>query len=252
MISKKVTLQKIDCELTRAKEIELYILRTDLIHPAIGGNKLFKLKYNLLKAKAENKNLILTFGGAYSNHIAATAAAGNEQGFSTIGIIRGEDDPENPTLQFARNNGMQLRFYNRSLYRDKIALQKQIENEYPAGTIYTIPEGGSNKEGVIGCKEITELINIPFNAICCPCGTGTTLAGITLSLSEGQRAIGFQVLKGEGYIRSEVEQLLNQFDSAPYKNWRVEEDFHFGGYAKVNQYLINFISSFEKEHHIPL
>ncbi len=252
MIGKTVPLQRIDCELTRANEVELFILRTDLNHPGISGNKLFKLKYNLLRAKEENKTTLLTYGGAYSNHIAATAAAGKEQGFTTIGIIRGEDDPENPTLQFARKNGMKLRFVDRTLYKNKIALQKQIEDEFPSGSVYSIPEGGSNSEGVLGCREISGLINIPFDTICCPCGTGTTLAGIILSLKENQSAIGFQVLKGEGYIRSEVTQLLNLFNSPSYKNWRIEENFHFGGYAKVTTGLIHFITSFEKEHCIPL
>lgn len=233
--------------------VNLFVLRTDLMHSTIGGNKLFKLKYNLEEAKKQNAKTILTFGGAFSNHIAATAAAGKEVGFKTIGIIRGEEHKGlNDTLKFAKDNGMQLQFISRELYRKKNSrefidsLNQQFKN------FYLIPEGGSNELGIIGCKEIVQHINIDFDQVCCACGTGATMAGITLSLKNNQKAIGFHILKAEGYMKQEVEKWLTYFNHPFHNNWHIEEDYHFGGYAKINSELINFIDRFEKNNNIPL
>ncbi len=206
-------LQAIEEPFLIEKGIKLYVLRLDLNHAEISGNKIYKLKYNLDKAKQENKNTLLTFGGAFSNHIAATAAAGNENGLKTIGIIRGDKLPDlNPTLQLAEKNGMQLDFVSRELYRNKIALMDYVNNRYNNDSVYIIPEGGSNELGVKGCAEIVEQINIDFDFICTPCGTGATISGIILSLKQNQKAIGFQVLKAENYIKNEVANWLNTFD----------------------------------------
>lgn len=239
--------------------MNLFMLRTDLNHPTISGNKLYKLKYNIEEAKKLNKQTVLTFGGAFSNHIAATAAAGKEFNLKTIGIIRGDELPElNPTLKLAKKNGMHLHFVSRELYRDKEALYKYVEKQFFHENFYLIPEGGSNELGILGCKEITDSIKIDFDTICCACGTGATLAGIIMSLKPEQKAIGFQILKANGYIKTEAENLLNNFTQRrterkeKIENWEINEDYHFGGYAKTTPELISFISDFERETTIPL
>jgi 1-aminocyclopropane-1-carboxylate deaminase len=250
IVFKKLPLQVINDEITRQYNIHLYMLRTDLNHPHISGNKMFKLKYNLQQATELNKKAMLTFGGAFSNHIAATAAAGKEYGFETIGIIRGEKYPElNPTLKFAAECGMQLHYVPRSLYQNKKQLYTYVNNLFDAGNSYLIPEGGANELGVKGCKEIIDSVDINFDYITCACGTGTTLAGIVQSLNNNQKAIGFQVLKSEGYIKKEVEKWLNENDC---NNWVINEDYHFGGYAKIKKKLTDFIIWFEQANKIPL
>ncbi|MBL0328466.1 MAG: 1-aminocyclopropane-1-carboxylate deaminase/D-cysteine desulfhydrase [Bacteroidetes bacterium] len=259
MIRHQLPLQKITSDIITSKGVELYVYRTDLNHKNISGNKLYKLKYNLEEAKKQNpsplqtgKKTLLTFGGAFSNHIAATAAAGKEYGFNTIGIIRGDElEVLNPTLTFAKACGMQLHFVSRSLYQNKATLNTYVQEQFGVQNYYSIPEGGSNALGIIGCKEITKDIPIDFDIVCCPCGTGATITGIILSLKEHQQAIGFQVLKGEYYIKNEVTKWLKEFDS-PASNWEINEEFHFGGYAKLKPELLHFIQQFEKENAIPL
>lgn len=252
MINSAVPLQKINSELTSKYGIQLYVFRLDLNHVHISGNKLHKLHYNLLEAKKQNKKTLLTFGGAFSNHIAATAAAGKEYGLNTIGIIRGEEYQQlNPTLQFATDSGMKLHYVSRTIYQNKEELYQHVSNKFSNENYYFIPEGGSNELGVMGCKEITQNIPIDFDIICCACGTGATMAGITLSLNIHQKAIGFQILKAENYIKNEVSSWLKKFKSEQ-KNWEINDSFHFGGYAKINSELLKFIQQFEKENNIPL
>lgn len=252
MIEKNIPLQKIKSDFITSKGVELFVCRLDLNHPHISGNKLYKLKYNIEEAKKQGKKTILTFGGAFSNHITATAAAGKEYGFDTIGIIRGEEVSElNPTLTFAKECGMQLHFVSRALYQNKEELNKHLEQHFSSLNYYSIPEGGSNELGIKGCTEITKNIPIDFDYACCACGTGSTITGITLSLKEHQQAIGFQVLKGENYIKTEVEKWLSHFKSSE-NNWEINEDFHFGGYAKLKPELLNFMLEFEKKNAIPL
>jgi len=265
-----IPLQAINDAVTKNHGIRLFILRTDLNHPQISGNKLFKLKYNLLEAKKNGIKTLLTFGGAFSNHIAATAAAGKEYGFKTIGIIRGEEYPElNPTLQFALECGMELHYVTRTLYRNKKELYDYVNRQFSEENFYLIPEGGSNALGVLGCKEILQYINIDFNHVCCACGTGATMAGIVLALKNNQKAIGFQILKAEGYIKNEVTKWSDFFeDDAPdagnkesdkemqeiisEKKWEINENYHFNGYAKVQPELIEFINCFEENNNVPL
>lgn len=252
MISTSVPLQKINAEFITALGIHLYVYRLDLNHADISGNKLFKLHYNLIEAKTQNKKTLLTFGGAFSNHIVATASAGKEEGFNTIGIIRGEEFSElNPTLKFAKKCGMELHFVSRTLYQNKEELYREVEKKLGNENYYLIPEGGSNELGIKGCKEITKNISVDFDIICCACGTGATLSGVTLSLKEHQHAIGFQVLNGEKYIQHEVANWLTHFKSIQ-KNWEINEAFHFGGYAKLKPQLLEFILQFERENSIPL
>jgi 1-aminocyclopropane-1-carboxylate deaminase len=230
--------------------ILLFIKREDLIHPFVSGNKFRKLKYNLLQAKAENQQTLLTFGGAFSNHIAAVAFAGKENGFRTIGIIRGEEltgkIAENPTLQFAQNCGMQLEFVTRETYRDKseVAFLDDLHQKY--GRFYTIPEGGTNELAVKGCEEILTEDDAQFDYVCTCVGTGGTIAGLINSVLSHQKVLGFPALKGD-FLQNEIRIFAKE-----NPNWELITDYHFGGYGKVNQELISFINAFYKENNIPL
>jgi 1-aminocyclopropane-1-carboxylate deaminase/D-cysteine desulfhydrase-like pyridoxal-dependent ACC family enzyme len=245
-----IPVQLINDGITQHYKVNLYVLRTDLNHPHISGNKLFKLKYNLQQAESLHKKTLLTFGGAFSNHIAATAASGKEYGFNTIGIIRGEEAASlNPTLTFAKQSGMQLHYVQRSLYQNKQELYEYVNNLVESENFYLIPEGGANELGVKGCKEIINLVDFNFDYITCACGTGTTLAGIIQSLKTNQQAIGFQVLKSEGYIKNEVKNWIGENN---HLNWNINENYHFGGYAKIKKELIEFTNWFQQTNNIPL
>lgn len=204
----------------------------------------------MAEAQAMGKKTLLSFGGAYSNHIYALAAAGKEFGFHTIGIIRGKDASEdNPTLRFAKSCGMELRFIDRADYRNKNDLEFLQELRTEFHDPYIIPEGGANIQGAMGCAEIISEINIPFDYICCPGGTGTTLAGIVEGLKGRSKALGFAVLKGGDFLNDDVKKLLPQ-EMKKYSNWNIHTDYHFGGYAKFNNILSSFIADIEQKHQI--
>lgn len=239
-----------------SKNSRLFILREDLIHSEISGNKWRKLKYNIQEAKNKKSNTILTFGGAYSNHIAATAAAGKKHGLNTIGVIRGEEIPPlNPTLQLASDNGMIFKYVSREEYRNKNTSDfiKLLRQEY--GNFYMVPEGGSNTFAVKGCTEIVNNISINFDVICCACGTGGTIAGIIASTEK--QVYGFPALKGGVFLKEEINTLISDY-TEKYKNvvenrnWDLVTDYHLGGYAKVNSDLVSFVQEFNKKHNIPL
>jgi len=230
--------------------IELWIKREDLLHAEVSGNKFRKLKYNFLQARKENYTRILTFGGAHSNHISATAAAGKIAGFETIGIIRGEEliDSEekwSPTLKYAASCGMKFEFISREAYRNKDSkeFQEELKSEYPDAFI--IPEGGTNTLAVKGCEEILSEEDKKFNFVCASVGTGGTLAGLINSSEIDQKIIGFSSLKS-AHLKNEVSDLVKK------KNWEINVDYHFGGYAKVTTELINFINDFSKKYGINL
>src|SRR5690606_38070889 len=192
---------------------QLYIKPDYLNHPFISGNKYRKLKYNLLEAKQLNKLVLLTFGGAYSNHIAAVAAAGHEFGFQTIGVIRGEElenkIEENPTLIFARKHGMQFHFISRSAYREK-ATETFIEDlKSKFGDFYLIPEGGTNVLAVRGCEEILTETDISFDYVCCSVGTGGTISGLINSSFPHQKILGFTALIGD-FLQEEIIKIVNK------------------------------------------
>jgi 1-aminocyclopropane-1-carboxylate deaminase len=251
----QIPLQKITDTLLSGYGVNLYILRLDLIHPAVGGNKFFKLKYNLKEAKKQRKDTLLTLGGAYSNHIAATAAAGKKAGFKTIGIIRGEElqaqgpplKERNPTLKYAEACGMHLHFISREQYRKRDSQEFLSSLSRQFADFYFLPEGGSNLLAVNGCAEILPLIDIPFDFVCCPVGTGGTFAGIISSLKEKQKAIGFSVLKGGAFLENDIRRFIFEKE-----NWELNHDFHFRGYGKYTPALQSFISVFEKQNRIPL
>ncbi len=229
-------------------DISLSIRREDLLHPHISGNKFRKLKYNLIEAHWLGCEAIVTFGGAFSNHIAATAAAGKEFKFKTIGIIRGEelrDIVRNQTLSFAENCGMELHFISRSSYSEKAAEEFISHLKQKFGNIYIIPEGGTNALAVRGCEEILTQDDHKFDYICCAVGTGGTISGIANSAKPHQQILGFPALKGD-FLSKDVELLSNA------KNWRLISDYHFGGYAKVDEILINFMNEFYKKNQILL
>lgn len=231
----------------------MHIKREDLADPYFGGNKWRKLKYNLIQAKAQHNNTLLTFGGAWSNHIYATAAAGKYFGFKTIGIIRGEaHDRLNPTLQFARDCGMQLEYVNRQTYRTKNSKEFTNELHQRYGDFYLLPEGGSNLLALKGCAEIVDDINIPFDVITTACGTGATLAGIITALSPNQQAIGFAVLKGADFLDKEVSRMLINSGHRSAHNWHIEKNYHFGGYARSKAELFTFIRQFKSDFDIEL
>lgn len=181
--------------------ISLIIKREDLIHPFVSGNKFRKLKYNLLQAKANNRDTLLTFGGAFSNHIAAVAYAGKEQGFKTIGIIRGDElfdkIEENPTLKFAQENGMEFEFVSREEYRLKSEASFIEKMKDKFGDFYLVPEGGTNELAVKGCEEILTEEDSVFDYVCCAVGTGGTISGLINSALPNQKILGFPALKGD-------------------------------------------------------
>ncbi|WP_347159539.1 1-aminocyclopropane-1-carboxylate deaminase/D-cysteine desulfhydrase [Pontibacter chitinilyticus] len=249
----EVPLQQLHDPLLQERQLELWIKREDLLHPDIPGNKWRKLKYNLEEAKRQQHNTLLTFGGAYSNHIAATAAAGREFGFQTIGLIRGEEHlPLNPTLAFATACGMQLHYISREQYRLKNECTFLAELREKYGQVYLLPEGGTNLLAVKGCTEIVQDISITYDYICCAAGTGGTVAGIVAGLAGEKQVLVFPALKGGGFLRQEIEVLVQQYSGHTYSNWQLLTDYHFGGYAKVKPELLAFIQAFQKRYHIPL
>jgi 1-aminocyclopropane-1-carboxylate deaminase len=253
------TIQEIKHELFTQKKVQLFVLRLDLFQPEIGGNKYFKLKYNLEQARLGNYSTLLSFGGAYSNHIAALASAGKIYGFKTIGVIRGDelDVTSNKTLQQASENGMHLHFVKRELYHKKNDADF-IENlRQQFGNFYLIPEGGSNAFAVKGCKEINKLIPFQADAICCAVGTGGTIAGIHLSSANNQRIIGIPVLKNATFLYDEIKSLQQQFNKqfsyeVPKGKLELVLDYHFGGYAKTTSELEEFRFNFQNEFNITL
>ncbi|WP_180006961.1 MULTISPECIES: 1-aminocyclopropane-1-carboxylate deaminase/D-cysteine desulfhydrase [unclassified Acinetobacter] len=224
------------------------IKRLDLIHPQISGNKFFKLKYNLLAARQQGFEKVLTFGGAYSNHIAATAFASHKFGFQSLGMIRGEElaqRPLNPTLATAQQFGMQLEFISRNAYRqkDQPDFLQHLQQQYP--DFYLIPEGGTNALAVQGCREILTAEDAQCDLICCAVGTGGTFAGLIEASQQHQQLLGFSALKGD-FLTHEVAQLTSK------RNWRILDDYCCGGYAKTTPELIQFIQTFEQRYNIPL
>lgn len=247
-----ISLQPINLPELISLGIDLRILRLDLIHPEISGNKWFKLKYNFEFAKQNGFKKILTFGGAYSNHIVATAAAGNYFGFESIGMIRGEPyEPLNYSLSFATKCGMQLEYVSREVYKNKAdkAFLKELQLRYPDA--YIIPEGGANIFALQGCAEINDFIPDATDLISLSCGTGSTLAGILSAAKAHQKLFGFSALKGGDFLMNDVRHFLEDINISN-KNFCINSDYHFGGYAKCNQQLINFINDFYRKTSIPL
>ncbi|MDC7999671.1 pyridoxal-phosphate dependent enzyme [Aequorivita todarodis] len=227
----------------------LVLKREDLSHPFVSGNKFRKLKYNLEAAREQGHNTLLTFGGAFSNHIAAVAAAGKELDFKTVGIIRGEEVKnkvsENPTLSFAENCGMQLHFISREAYRSKDETDFINNLKEQFANYYLLPEGGTNALAVKGCEEILTETNLSFNYICVPVGTGGTMAGLVKASDESQQVVGFSALKGT-FQTAEIEKYTSK------TNFDITDAYCFGGYGKIDTDLVRFINEFKEKTNIPL
>ncbi|MGB5417731.1 1-aminocyclopropane-1-carboxylate deaminase/D-cysteine desulfhydrase [Algibacter sp.] len=235
--------------LPKNKGVELFIKREDKLHAFVSGNKYRKLKYNLLQAEKASYKTLLTFGGAFSNHIAAVASAGSIIGFNTIGVIRGDElqnkIKNNPTLNFAKENGMQFKFVSRETYRNKTSetFLKSLEDEF--GEFYMIPEGGTNTLAVKGCEEILTEADEEFDYICCAVGTGGTISGLINCSKPSQQVLGFPALKGD-FLKEDISKFATQ------TNWKLITDYHFGGYAKINEELVAFINRFKADLNVPL
>ncbi len=242
-------------DLPRDEKVELDCLRLDQMHPFVSGNKWFKLKHHLEAALSHGKHELLSFGGAYSNHLHALAYAGQQCGLKTRALVRGEAPKElSPTLQDCKKWGMQIEWVSREDYSALAGLQARdsLVETYPDA--WVIPEGGEGEEGVAGVRDLfTELSDsgdFKYDYICCPVGSGTTLAGIVAADIPEVRCIGFSALKGAHDLESRVENLLA--GSPSRTSWQICHEYHFGGFAKMNPRLRDFISSIHTQTELML
>ncbi|TQD39768.1 1-aminocyclopropane-1-carboxylate deaminase/D-cysteine desulfhydrase [Haloflavibacter putidus] len=239
------------CEL---QGVQVWLKREDLLHSLVSGNKFRKLKYNLQAAKDENHSKVLTFGGAFSNHILATAAAAQEENLQSIGIIRGDELggknlentlAHNPTLRQAKQMGMQFHFVSRSDYRKKHELNFINALRGIFSDFYLIPEGGTNNLAIKGCEEILTEEDKNFDVVSVAVGTGGTISGLINSASVKQKIMGFPALKGN-FLQDEISKNVKK------ENWQLILNYHFGGYAKTNEALIAFINAFKEKYCVTL
>lgn len=248
-LSQEAEIVEIDLDFLNLRHGKIAMLREDQLMDSISGNKLRKLLPNLQKASENGLNKILTFGGAYSNHIAATAAAGRLFNFETIGVIRGQELADkvdsNPTLSQARSNGMHFKFVERETYRRRSDPEFLAELNREYGPCLLVPEGGTNEDAINGVARMAGKIPEKFNVICTAIGTGGTMAGILSGVHSGQEVWGFSALKGVDH-----KAWLQPF--GPGINRRILDQYHFGGYAKTSSQLIKFINKFKAETGIPL
>ena len=242
----EIKTQEISLPILKEKEIKLFIKRTDQTHQHISGNKWYKLKYNLIEAKKQGFKTLLTFGGAYSNHIAATACAAKENGLKSVGVIRGEEHfPLNPTLQFAKEQGMHIHYVSRSDYRLKTTTEFINNLKSKFDDFYLVPEGGTNQLAIKGTEEILD-VSSTQDFVCCAVGTGGTIAGIINSTNSKQTVIGFPAIKGFEQLEKDIGCWVNKF------NYKFINNYVGDGYAKVNKELVEFINEFYLAHNIPL
>ncbi|WP_411726899.1 1-aminocyclopropane-1-carboxylate deaminase/D-cysteine desulfhydrase [Methyloglobulus sp.] len=242
-------LSKIDDPFLENHDINLWIKRDDLLHPVISGNKWRKLKYSLDEALSLGTDTIISMGGAYSNHLHALAYVGRILGLNTIGIIRGERPvPLTPTLLDMENWGMELRFVSRPDYRHYRNYKHWQDLPGLKPHQYWLPEGGATSLALKGIAELVDEIDIPYDTLCVTCGTGATLAGLINAVSGKISVLGFAALKNAGFLQSDVQSLL----SGEFHNWEIFQDYHFGGFAKLNPTLVSFMAAFEQKTLIPL
>lgn len=255
MILKHTPIKQLQNNILQKKDIQLWVKRDDMTHAELQGNKWRKLKYNIAEAQQTQKKYLLTFGGAFSNHLFATAAAGKLFNLKTIGIVRGEKIlPLNSTLSFAEKCGMELHFVDRKTYSLKEKLLPDLE--IPLEECYVLPEGGTNALALKGCAElgleILEQLNFTPDFICTSCGTGGTIAGLIHSKKQDTHVLGFSALKGD-FMKKEVMDLLTNFyPNEFYDKFSIRTDYHFGGYAKHSPTLLDFINSFKNDYQIQL
>ena len=251
-------LQFLNEPIAAAHGVRLLLWRDDLAHPDLPGNKARKLKHNLAAARQQGHRVLLTFGGAYSNHIAAVAAAGRLFGFQTIGLIRGDEPAPgtalNPTLARAAADGMKLHYLDRTAYR------RRAEPEFLAGVLaefgpaYMLPEGGTNGLALPGCAELVAEIRqqVAFDALAVAVGTGGTLAGLLTGLVGTEQAVGVAALKNGSFLRGEIDELTQSATGRTYTNYSVQTDYHCGGYARYSADLLAFIARFRQRHGVLL
>lgn len=234
-----ILLQRLDV----SQDVNLYVLRLDEIDLYSGGNKFFKLKYNLEEFTRLGYQRLLTFGGAWSNHLAALASHAPGLDAEIIAVVRGEESKyHSETLRFCREQGIKIHFVRREEYRRRHDAEYHAELREQFGDFYLLPEGGSNDLAVKGCREIVDHVHIDFDVICCPVGSGCTLAGIAASLRSGQRALGFVALKGAGYLDEVVTKLIQSSTKGVIvtRNFRLIHDYHFGGFGRIPPELSAF------------
>ncbi|MCC5937704.1 MAG: 1-aminocyclopropane-1-carboxylate deaminase/D-cysteine desulfhydrase [Lunatimonas sp.] len=245
-------LQQVVLPILETKKVEWYVKRLDLIHPLLSGNKYYKLKHTIVHAQNKGAKRLLTFGGAFSNHIYAAAAAAHLAGLEIVGCIRGEvDEPLNPTLRAASEMGMALFPMARSTYRQKSTswVLEMLRERF--GDFYLIPEGGTNGLAILGCQEILSDSDRTFDTVCASIGTGGTLAGILAAAAPKQRVLGFSSLKGQ-FVLKDFEALLLEHQLEPLGQWEIFTDYHCGGYAKHNATLLKVMRDFNRATGIPL
>ncbi|MFT4738951.1 MAG: 1-aminocyclopropane-1-carboxylate deaminase [Cyclobacteriaceae bacterium] len=242
--------QLLDSPFLAAKGVRVLVKRDDLTHKTVMGNKWRKLKYNLQFAIDSSATGIATYGGAFSNHIAATAAACNLAGLQSVGIIRGDElnSNSNPTLSLAAKDGMRLIFVDRIKYRE-LTSTLQMPPQVPK-SFYVLPEGGTNELAIKGCSEILEEVKETFDIVCAPVGTGGTCLGLLKTITTNQELYGFSALRGS-WINKEFALLMEQYKITSPR-FKLFEDVKFGGYAKHNPTLIQFILGFRQEYDILL
>jgi 1-aminocyclopropane-1-carboxylate deaminase len=249
-LSEEIKIDTIESALLSAHQIELGILRLDQIHPIVSGNKWYKLKYNIAEAIQNGYQSVLTFGGSYSNHLIATASAAKVLGLASVGLIRGLHSKENytETLHACENMGMQLHFITRTEYDQKetATFLEGLHLQYPDSFI--IPEGGNNEYGRKGTTEIAVLVPDSYTHVALPVGTGATFAGIRTCLNKEVSMLGFAAMKGGAYLEKAIRATLPENQD----NWSVIVDYHFGGFAKCNDVLIDFMNAFYHKHNVPL
>ena len=241
-----IKLQELDFKPFKSS-LRVFVLRLDLIHPTVSGNKFFKLKHPLQQAMAQGFSNIATFGGAYSNHIVATACACHQLGLNSIGIIRGDELPTlSPTLVEAQQWGMKLHFVSRTAYKNKEEIKQHFPN---TDKYYWINEGGYSSLGADGLFDVYEWIDSCFTDIVCAVGTGTMMAGLIKGAQPHQTITGISVLKGYANQLEDVKALLNEHEIN--KQYTLLSNFHFGGYAKFNPALIEWMNNFYLQHQVP-
>ncbi|NVO31478.1 1-aminocyclopropane-1-carboxylate deaminase/D-cysteine desulfhydrase [Hymenobacter lapidiphilus] len=244
-------------ELGEHHGVQFLLARDELTHPELPGNKWRKLKHNLQEADRLGLNTLLTFGGAYSNHLAAVAAAGRLLGRRTVGFVRGDElasRPLNSTLTRARADGMELHFLDRETYRRKHEPEVLTAFLRETGPAYVLPEGGTNALALPGCAELARqlLARTTFDVLAVACGTGGTLAGLLTGLDGQRQALGVAALKGADFLRADIDQLTQQATGRTYTNWELHTDYHGGGYARLSPELRQFIGGFQQRHGILL
>tara|TARA_B100000214_G_scaffold332735_1_gene274421 strand:+ start:146 stop:1042 length:897 start_codon:yes stop_codon:yes gene_type:complete len=242
----KIKTEEITCNLLKKHKVSLYLKRIDQLDDYISGNKYYKLKYNIIEAKEQGATALLTFGGAYSNHIVATSYAAKKNGFKSIGIIRGEKTfPLNPTLNLAKKNGMNLYYLSRKDYKLKANVNFLNKLKLKFSNFYLIPEGGTNTLAIKGSQEIINK-NDNQNFLCCPVGTGGTITGIINAKHNNQKVLGFPAIKNFYLLQKDIEKWTKN------KKWNLINHSYSGSYAKINKVLVDFINDFYIRYNIPL